>query len=116
MFLFARYGVLLRAENLTGDSMTVDVFSDALGSTVSREVEEGDLVLEVQNTARGTTGAVWVVHNGRRWTLAGNQPTAGDVLVSVCPVSDLDYQAGSLLVFAEDDTFVPANLGLILAL
>ena len=78
-------------------------------------VREGDIVLEVELTDEGTRAALWVVHEGARWQLAPNQPTVGDLVVSICPVSDMVYQSGSVLVFAEDGTFVPASFGLILS-
>jgi hypothetical protein len=115
--LYAKYGVLLRPENISGESLDVDVLADTLGGTVVRQVQDGDIVLEVSNVGTGaTTGALWIVRDGSRWVLAPSQPAPGDVLVSLCSVTDLAYQAGSLLVFAEDHSFVPANFGLIFGL
>jgi hypothetical protein len=114
MILFSRYGVLLRPDNLSGVDLEVDAFAAVDGSTEPRRVREGDIVLEVEITAEGTRGALWVVHEGTRWQLAPNQPTVGDLVVSICPASDLLYQAGSVLVFAEDGTFVPASFGLLM--
>lgn len=116
MMLYAKYGVLLRPENISGESLEVDVLSDPIGSTEVRTVSDGDIVLEVNVTNGATTGALWVVRDGSRWVLAPAQPAPGDLLVGLCPASDLLYQSGSLLVFAEDNSFVPANFGLLLSL
>lgn len=117
MILFARYGVLLRPENMSGESLDVDAFSSPLGATEARTVQQGDVVLEVVSGADGSSyGALWVVRDGARWQLAANQPVPGDLVVSTCPASDLLYQSGSVLVFASDGSFVPAGFGLLLAL
>lgn len=116
MILFARYGVLLRPENLTGTDLTVDVLTDPLGATEPRTARHGDIVMEVLLTDTGTRAALWIVHEDRHWSLAPNQPVAGDLVVATCPASDLLYQAGAVSVFCEDGTFVPVNFGLTLAL
>jgi hypothetical protein len=116
MFLFARYGVLLSPDNLAGLSLMVDVFASRDGQLEQRPVYEGDIVMDVQLAQDGrTTAALWNVHDGRPWSLASNQPAPGDVVVAICPSSDLPYQGGALAVFAIDDSFVAANLGVFLS-
>ena len=117
MILAVRYGVVLTPENLSGADMTVAAFSALDGSTEPRTVVDGDAVLDVVISPSGkTTGQVWIAVDGDDWLLAGTQPMAGDFVVGISPATDLLYQAGSLVVFATDGTFVPANFGVILAL
>lgn len=117
MILAVRYGAVLTPENLSGADMTVGAFSALDGSTEPRTVRNGDVVLNVGVSPAGrTTGQVWIAVDGDDWFLAGTQPTAGDIVVGLAPVADLPYQAGSMLVFAEDGSFTPANFGLSLAL
>jgi hypothetical protein len=117
MILFARYGVLLRPENINGDSLEVDVFSSPQGDTDVRVVDPGDVVLEVVSSDQGSSyGSLWVVRAGLRWQLAANQPVPGDLVVTTCPASDLLYQSGGIVVFASDGSFVPAGFGVMLAL
>jgi hypothetical protein len=119
MFL-VKYGIFASPENLAGTSLDVAAFSDPLGNTVTREVQQGDTVLDVSvNFETGTTtgtfydvkdGVPWVPSAINDWMESGN----GLAAVSVC--TDLPYQAGAITVFLPDGSFVAANLGVTLAI
>lgn len=114
--LVVKYGVILSAENIAGTSMDVAAFSDVYGGTTTVTVSDGDYVLDVQldPVTFQTTGSLWQVIDGSPWEQASDIFPRGYLGVSTG--ENLPYQAGSIIVFIEQNVFVAANQSQTLAI
>jgi hypothetical protein len=119
MFLI-KYGIFASPENLAGTSLDVEAFSDPVGNTVTRQVVQGDVVLNVviNPETSATTGTFYDVKDGQPWTPSSVNDwlDSGQGLTAVAICTDLPYQAGGITVFLPDGSFVAANLGVTLSL
>lgn len=118
MFI-CKYGIAASPENLDGSSLEVAAFNDPLGNTVTREVEEGDVVLNVtfDPDTGATSGTFYDVKDGEPWehSQINDWLEAGNGLSAVAVCTDLPYQAGGITIFLPDGSFVAANLGITLS-
>lgn len=99
------YGFL--PEDLTGN--TVECLLED-GSVVARQAKEGDTILGLlrSDPRRGylyiNTGSA-----SNSFTLAPVDLTVGDVIVAICPQSDLPQQAGNMTVVSLDGSIMPVQ-------
>ena len=121
MLVFVKYGAMLAPENFDGSDLDVQVFSDTVGTLVTRTVSDGDTVIDVSiDPGTGvTTGVLWTVKDGEPWSESAtndwlNNEAQALLMVSIC--DDLDYQRGAISVLFPDGKFVNSNLGVTLAL
>lgn len=112
-----RYGAFLSPENLSGESLEVQVFTSVEGGMAPRTLEEGDTVLSVTVLPDGDDlpDLMPVLYDvdGGSLHISAFQPQVGDLIVATCSQDDVQHQAGSIAVVAENGTIIPAQYGLI---
>lgn len=120
-----RYGVVLRDSNLDADApgLVFDCVSGAgaagVYAFVERNIEPGTIIGAIESVPDSfdQTIKLYEVMADGPLNLLDEQPVVGDTVTSVCPPSDIVFQAGMNAVFVDDDGHVATiSIGLLLAL
>ena len=110
------YSTTLTPENLDGTSVEIQVPAAIDGTTVTRTIEEGDVVLDVRVESDDDFPDLYVALRkvvGGVPLLTDDQPEPGDLIVSMTSQDDVPYMAGSIGVIDIHGKLTPAQFGFL---